>query len=78
MSGLLAPFDAYDLVKALKENFDLPLAIHTHSTCGLGSMAYLKAVEAGVDIIDTALSPFALSTSQPATESMIMSFENTP
>ena len=78
MSGLLAPFDAYDLVKALKENFDLPLAIHTHSTCGLGSMAYLKAVEAGVDIIDTALSPFALSTSQQATESMIMSFENTP
>ena len=78
MSGLLAPLDAYDLVKALKENFDLPLAIHTHSTCGLGSMAYLKAVEAGVDIIDTALSPFALSTSQPATESMIMSFENTP
>ncbi|MHC1718062.1 MAG: pyruvate carboxylase subunit B [Acidaminococcaceae bacterium] len=78
MSGLLAPYDAYDLVKALKENFDLPLAIHTHSTCGLGSMAYLKAVEAGVDIIDTALSPFALSTSQPATESMIMSFENTP
>ena len=78
MSGLLAPFDAYDLVKALKKNFDLPLAIHTHSTCGLGSMAYLKAVEAGVDIIDTALSPFALSTSQPATESMIMSFENTP
>ena len=78
MSGLLAPFDAYDLVKALKENFDLPLAIHTHSTCGLGSMAYLKAVEAGVDIIDTALSPFALSSSQPATESMIMSFENTP
>ena len=78
MSGLLAPFDAYDLVKALKENFDLPLAIHTHSTCGLGSMAYLKAVESGVDIIDTALSPFALSNSQPATESMIMSFENTP
>ena len=78
MSGLLAPFDAYELVKALKKNFDLPLAIHTHSTCGLGSMAYLKAVEAGVDIIDTALSPFALSTSQPATESMIMSFENTP
>jgi len=77
MSGLLAPYDAYDLVKKLKENTGIPIELHTHYTCGFGSMTCLKAIEAGVDIIDTALSPFALATSQPATETMVMALENT-
>jgi oxaloacetate decarboxylase alpha subunit len=78
MSGLLAPYDAYTLVHTLKEHIFLPIELHTHYTSGMGSMTYLKAVEAGVDIIDTALSPFALGTSQPCTESMIAAFRGTP
>lgn len=78
MSGLLAPYDAYELVKTLKDNLSIPIELHTHYTSGMGSMTYLKAVEAGVDIIDCALSPFALGTSQPATESMVYAFKNTP
>ncbi|GAB7140321.1 sodium-extruding oxaloacetate decarboxylase subunit alpha [Deferribacterales bacterium RsTz2092] len=71
MSGLISPYTAYELVKALKENVKLPIQMHSHCTSGMASMAYLKAVEAGADIVDTALSPFAESTSQPATESLV-------
>ena len=78
MSGLLAPYVAYDLVKELKAAVDLPIQLHTHYTSGMASMTYLKAVEAGVDIIDTALSPFAMGTSQPATEALVAAFQGTP
>lgn len=70
MAGILTPEGAYKLVKGLKAAVDLPIEIHTHCTSGIASMTYLKAVEAGVDIIDTAISPFSEGTSQPATESM--------
>ena len=70
MAGLLVPYKATELVQALKEAVDLPIQLHTHYTSGEASMTYLKAVEAGVDVIDTAMSPFALGTSQPATEVM--------
>ncbi len=78
MSGLLAPFTGFDLVSKLKKNpktAHLPVHIHTHYTSGMGSMAYLKAAEAGADVVDCALSPFALGTSQPATESLVAAFE---
>ncbi len=78
MSGLLSPYDAYDLIWTLKSNTNLPIELHSHYTCGLAAMTYLKAIEAGVDIIDTALSPFSLSTSQPCTETMVMALEKTP
>ncbi len=78
MAGLLTPKAAGELVKALKETTRLPIELHTHYTSGLASMTYMKAVEAGVDIIDTALSPFALGTSQPATEVMVEAFKDTP
>ena len=78
MAALLSPQEAYDLVKALKENCSLKVVVHTHSTTGLGAMTLLKAVEAGADIIDTALSPFATSTSQPCTESMVATLQGTP
>ena len=71
MSGLLTPYYTYELVKAIKENIDIPLAIHSHATSGLASMSYMKAIEAGADIIDTAISPFSLGTSQPPTESLV-------
>ena len=76
MSGLLAPYDAYNLVRMLKKHLHIPIELHTHCTCGFGEMTYLKAVEAGVDIIDTALSPFSAVTSQPATETMVMALQN--
>ena len=78
MAGLLLPYTATDLVKALKENVSIPIELHTHYTSGVASMTCLKAVEAGVDIIDTAISPFALGTSQPATEVMVETFKGTP
>ncbi len=77
MSGLLEPYTAYDLVKKLKAATKLPIQLHTHYTSGFGSMAYLKAIEAGVDVIDCALSPFALDTSQPCTETMVAALEGT-
>lgn len=77
MSGLLKPFVAEELVKALKAEIKLPIELHTHYTSGFGSMSYLKAIEAGVDIVDCALSPFALGTSQPCTETMIATLEGT-
>ena len=78
MSGLLIPYKAAELVKALKEGSNLPIQLHTHYTSGVASMTYLKAVEAGVDVIDTAMSPFDLGTSQPATEVMVETFKDTP
>ncbi len=70
MAGIMSPKEAYDLVKAIKANVKLPVILHTHSTTGLGFMTLLKAVEAGADIIDTAISSFSGGTSQPATETM--------
>lgn len=77
MAGLLLPYEATKLVAALKEGTKLPIEMHTHYTSGVASMTYMKAVEAGADIIDTAISPFALGTSQPATEVMVKTFEGT-
>ena len=70
MAGILSPKSAYDLVSALKDAVDLPIVMHTHSTTGLAFMTYLKAIEAGADVIDTAISPFSGGTSQPATETL--------
>ena len=70
MAGIMGPQEAYDMVSAIKDAVDLPIDLHTQSTTGLAFMTYLKAVEAGVDIIDTAISPFSGGTSQPATETM--------
>ena len=78
MAGLLVPYEAEALVKALKASTKLPIQLHTHYTSGVASMTYMKAVEAGCDIIDTAMSPFALGTSQPATEVMCETFRATP
>ena len=77
MAGLLSPFDAFDLITALKQAVKVPIHLHTHYTSGMGGMAYLKAVEAGVDIIDTCLSPFALRTSMPALEPIVASLAGT-
>ena len=77
MAGLLVPNEATRLVTALKQATDIPIELHTHYTSGVGGMTYLKAVEAGVDIIDTAMSPFAMGTSQPATEVMAETFRGT-
>ncbi|MDL2232723.1 oxaloacetate decarboxylase subunit alpha [Ruminococcaceae bacterium OttesenSCG-928-L11] len=78
MAGLVSPYTAYELVKALKEAVKIPIQLHTHYTSGMASMACMKAAEAGVDIIDTAMSPLALGTSHPATETMVAAFEGTP
>ena len=78
MAGLLLPYKATELVTALKEVTTLPIQLHTHYTSGVASMTYLKAVEAGVDVIDCAISPFAMGTSQPATEVMVETFKGTP
>lgn len=77
MAGLLTPYAAYDLVKAMKEEVKIPLQLHTHYTSGVASMTYLKAIEAGIDVVDTAMSPFALGTSQPATEPMVATLQGT-
>ncbi|MFT4104252.1 MAG: oxaloacetate decarboxylase subunit alpha [Lacrimispora sp.] len=78
MAGLLTPYKAEEMVLMLKETVKLPIEVHTHYTSGVGSMTYLKAVEAGCDIIDTAISPLALGTSQPATEVMVETLKGTP
>ena len=77
MAGLLIPQKAEELIKALKSATDIPIDLHTHYTSGVAAMTYMKAVEAGCDIIDTAMSPFALGTSQPATEVMVEVFKGT-
>lgn len=78
MAGLLRPYAAANLVRSLKKAIAVPIDLHTHFTSGMGDMTYLKAIEAGADIIDTALSPFAESTSQPCTESMVATLEGSP
>ncbi len=78
MAGLLVPAKATELVTALKESVDIPIQMHTHYTSGVASMTYMKSVEAGADIIDTAMSPFSMGTSQPATEVMVEAFKGTP
>lgn len=78
MAGLLLPYAATELVQALKEGTDIPIEMHTHYTSGVASMTYLKSVEAGADIVDTAMSPFSMGTSQPATEVMVETFKGTP
>ena len=78
MAGLLTPYKAEELIKAMKSTISIPIELHTHYTSGVASMTCLKAVEAGCDIIDTAMSPFALGTSQPATEVMAETFKGTP
>jgi len=77
MAGLLVPYKATELVTALKETVDVPIQLHAHYTSGVAAMTYLKAVEAGVDIIDTAVSPFSMGTAQPATEVMVETFKGT-
>ena len=77
MAALLTPYTAYDLVKAIKETVKIPVQVHSHYTSGLASMVMLKAIEAGADVIDTAMSPLALGTSHPATESMVAALKGT-
>lgn len=77
MANLLLPYDAYNLVKAIKAEVNLPVHLHTHNTTGTGDMTNLKACEAGVDIVDTALSPFGNGTSQPATEPLVATLKGT-
>ncbi len=77
MSGLLTPFTAYDLISALKKSVKIPVQLHTHYTTGLASMSILKAVEAGVDIVDTAISPMAMGTSQAPTEAIVATLQGT-
>ncbi len=78
MAGLLAPDDAYTLIKALKQVLKVPVQLHTHYTSGMGSMTSLKGIEGGVDIIDTALAPFALRSSHPAVEPIVTALKGTP
>lgn len=75
MSGILLPYEAYDLVKAIKKVTKLPLELHTHCTGGIAEMTLLKAIEAGVNIVDTAISPLSSGTSQPATESLALTLK---
>ncbi|HPR24077.1 MAG TPA: oxaloacetate decarboxylase subunit alpha [Bacillota bacterium] len=77
MAGLLDPYNTYKLVKDLKKEISIPIELHTHATSGLGSLTYMKAAEAGVDIIDTAISPFSGGTSQPPTEPLVAAFKGT-
>jgi len=78
MGGLLAPYAAYELVKGLKSRIPLPLHLHSHCTAGLAPMSYMMAIEAGVDILDTALSPLSQGSSQPATEAIVAALKDTP
>ncbi len=77
MAGLMAPYDTYKLIKALKENISVPVHLHSHFTSGMAPMSHLKAVEAGVDIIDTCMSPYAYRTSHPAIEPLVMTLLGT-
>ena len=77
MGGLLAPYAAYEIIKGLKSRIPLPVHVHSHSTAGLAPMSYMMAIEAGADILDTALSPLSQGTSQPATEAMVAALRGT-
>lgn len=78
MAGLMLPYPAYDLVKELKQTVEIPIDLHSHFTAGLATTTYIKAIEAGVDIVDTAMSPLAQGTSQPATEVIVEMLKGTP
>jgi oxaloacetate decarboxylase alpha subunit len=78
MAGLLTPYVAYELIKGLKSRIPLPLHLHSHCTIGLAPMTYMMAIEAGADILDTALSPLAYGTSQPPTEAIVAALKGTP
>ncbi len=78
MAGLLVPYQSYELVKALKENVKVPIQLHTHYTSGVGSMTYLKGIEAGADVVDCAMSPLAMGTSQPPEEPLVATLQGTP
>ena len=78
MAGLMAPDDAYELIKALKQVLKIPVQLHTHYTSGMASMSCLKAIEAGVDIVDTSLAPFALRSALPAVEPIVVALQGTP
>jgi len=78
MAGLITPYTAFDLVRRLQQAVNIPIQLHTHYTSGMGTAAYLKAAEAGVDVVDTAISSLALSTSQPPTESIVSALQSTP
>ncbi len=78
MAGILAPYPAYEIIKSLKEKIDIPVQLHSHYTSGMAAMTYLKAVEAGVDAIDCAISTMALQSSQPAVETMVAVLQDTP
>ncbi len=78
MAGLLKPYTTYDLVSKMKEAVNIPIQLHTHYTSGEGSMVYLKAIEAGIDVVDCAMSPLAMGTSQPPTEPLVAALQGTP
>jgi oxaloacetate decarboxylase alpha subunit len=78
MAGMLAPYAAYEIISKIKARVDLPLHLHTHCTAGLAQMTYMMAIEAGVDIVDTAISPFSQGSSQPATEQVVAALKDTP
>jgi len=77
MAGLLLPYKAYELITALKEEIKIPIQLHTHATSGTANMTYIKAIEAGIDIVDTAISPLSMGTAQPATEPLVMALQGT-
>jgi oxaloacetate decarboxylase alpha subunit len=78
MSGILSPYVAYELVKRLKEEVEVPVQLHCHASTGMASSTYIKAIEAGADVVDCAVAPLSLYTSQPAVETMVASFRGTP
>ena len=78
MAGMLAPYAAYEIIKKIKSRIALPLHLHSHCTAGLAPMSYMMAIEAGVDILDTAIAPFSQGTSQPATEQLVAALKGTP
>ena len=78
MAGLIAPYDAFEVISALKKKVSIPINLHTHYTSGMASMSYLKAAEAGVDVVDCSLAPFAMRTSQPAVEAIAAAMMGTP
>ncbi|MBI9074682.1 MAG: pyruvate carboxylase subunit B [Desulfatibacillum sp.] len=77
MAGLIAPYDAYEIIKALKDSVKPPIHLHSHFTSGMAQMSHLKAIEAGVDIIDTCMAPYAFRTSHPAIEPLVMALLGT-
>lgn len=78
MAGIIAPYDVYTLITELKKEISVPIHLHTHYTSGMASMTYLKAIEAGVDIVDTCLAPFAMRTAMPAIEPLVVTLQGTP